>query len=139
MEIKQCDFCRRLHQTLSSKTCRDCLVMLDEDLSKIRKYLYDNEGAGVEEVSEATGVPKKSIMFLLKEERLSVVEGSGDGSRGMLSCESCKKPIMTGRLCVSCKKEVMSAMQNAAPAPAPKKKAEAEEEKNIKGVAKLQV
>jgi len=140
MEIKQCDFCRRPHQTLGNRVCRECLIKLDEDMVKIRGYLYDHDRAGIEEVSNATGVTKKSIMYLLKEERLSIVEGDS-GRDGVLTCESCKKPIDTGRMCASCKKDVMSAMQQSVSAvklPKQETKKE-EEEKSIKGSAKLQV
>ena len=139
MEIKQCDFCRIPFQTLGNKLCNDCLSGLDEDFIKVREYLYEHDRAGIEEVSEATGVSRKSIMYLLKEERLLVGDENGDVG-GFLTCESCKKPISTGRMCASCKKEVLSALQeNVAVVRKPKPKPEREEEVSIKGVAKLQV
>ena len=137
MEVKQCEFCRAPFQTMGGKLCGDCHKQLDEDFIMIREYLYENEGAGIEEVSEATGVPRKIILYLLKEERLIV---SGNKGGGILVCESCKRPINTGRMCGRCKKEVVSAMQqNIAPTPRPKRRVEEEEEESIKGVAKLQV
>ena len=136
MEVKQCDFCRRPHQMLSNKLCTVCVVKLDEDFIKIRDYIYDHEGAGAEEVSVATGVPKKSILYLLKEERLSI---GGEVEGALLLCESCKKPVRSGRLCASCKNEVMSSMQQATGAVVkPKQVKKEEEERSIKGSAKLQ-
>jgi len=138
MEVKQCEFCRAPFQTLGNRLCGDCHAQLDEDFITIREYLYENEGAGIEEVSEATGVPRKIILYLLKEERLTV---SGEKGGGILVCESCKRPINTGRMCGRCKKEVVTAMQqNIAPVSRPKRRPEKmEEEESIKGVAKLQV
>jgi len=113
-------------------------MKLDEDFIKVRDYLYDFEGAGIDEVSDATRVPRKSILYLLKEERLSV-SGEIVGA-GLLTCESCKKPISTGRMCAGCKNEVRSSMQQATSAPVkPKQVAKEEEEESIKGSAKLQV
>jgi len=130
------------YQTTGNKICRDCLIELDKDFIKIREYLYDNDGAGIEEVSEATGVSRKTILHLLKEERLIVGGDSSDGG-GVLKCEACRKPINTGRMCAACKKEVMHAMQEnvraAAPVKRPKQRERTPEEDNIKGVAKLQV
>jgi len=114
-------------------------MKLDEDFILIREYLYDNDGAGAEEVSEATGVSRKTIIYLLKEERLLVGDKKG---RSILRCETCRKPINTGRICTNCKEEVQQAIQeniSAVKAPRPVKAEEPEEEKPLKGVAKLQI
>ena len=140
MEIRQCDFCRMPYQSLGNKICKDCLTKLDEDFIKIKEYLYENDGAGIEEVVEATGITKKAIMHLLKEERLIVGSDTGDIG-AILKCESCKKPIRTGKMCADCKKEVMTVIQqNVSAVPLPKKKKEEDkEEVSIKGAAKLQL
>ena len=142
MQVRQCDFCRMPYQSAGNKLCNDCLKKLDEDFILIREYLYEHDNAGIEEVSEETGVSRKTIMHLLKEERLTVGDKGGDGG-GILKCESCRKPINTGRMCASCKKEVLSAMQESvgavAPIKRPKQSERNAEEDNIKGVAKLQV
>ena len=141
MEIRQCDFCRMPYQSLGTKICKDCSIALDEDFIKIREYLYDHDRAGVEEVCEETGVSKKSVMHLLKEERL-IVGDDGD-SNSILRCESCRKPIRTGRMCAQCKKEVLSAIQentaNVAVIKRPPQGKEEVAEESIKGVAKLQL
>ena len=85
MEVKQCGFCRMPYQSQGNKICSDCLIKLDEDFIKIRDYLYEHDRAGIEEVSEATGVPRKSIFNLLKEERLIVGDENGY-SGGILKC-----------------------------------------------------
>ena len=140
MEVKQCDFCRMPHQSLGNRVCGDCLAKLDEDFIQVREYLYEHDRAGIEEVSEATGVTRKTILYLLKEERLTVGDENGDGG-GILTCETCRKPINTGRICISCKKEVLSAIQeNVSAVRAPKQiKREIQEEESIRGVAKLQL
>jgi len=114
-------------------------MQIDLDFFKVRDYLYENEGAGIEEVADATGVARKAIIYMLKEERLSVTDAKG-GSGGYLTCESCKKPINTGRMCASCKTEVLKALQPNAPVSKPKPQpAEEQEEVSIKGMAKLQL
>jgi len=140
MEIKQCDFCRMPFQSLGKRVCGDCLIMLDENFIAIREYLYDHDHAGIEEVSEATGVSRKAILYLLKEERLIVGDEDGDGG-GILKCESCRKSISTGRMCTDCKKEIFSAMQESVGAVVrkPPRKKEAVDEEERSGVAKLQV
>jgi len=141
MQVKQCEFCRVPFQSVGGRVCNDCLKKLDEDFILVREYLYEHDRAGIEEVCEATGVSRKNIMYLLKEERLIV--GDDDGNSGsILTCESCRKPISTGRMCAGCKKEVLTAIQQSVggvvskPKQAPR---EPVEEESIKGVAKLQL
>jgi len=142
MQVRQCDFCRVPYQSAGAKLCEDCLKKLDEDFILIREYLYEHDNAGIEEVSEETGVSRKTIMHLLKEERL-IVGNEIDGGGGILKCEACKKPINTGKMCASCKKEIALEMQQSISAVVPLKKPKQPERTpetdNIKGVAKLQV
>jgi len=139
MEIKQCDYCRRPYQSLGNKVCNDCTTKLDEDFILIREYLYEHDNASIEEVSEATGVSRKAIYYLLKEERLLVGD---DGGAGILKCETCRKPINTGRMCAACKKEIITEVHRSVSAvKAPPKKVEREDSdaESFKGVAKLQL
>ena len=137
MGFKQCEFCRRPHKDMGKGVCVECLLQLDEDFIEIREYLYEHENADIEEVSEATGVSRKSIFYLLKEERLLVGEESEQAS-GILKCEACKKPIRTGRMCVFCKKEVITALNDSIKiVKLPKPVEEDSAEKSIKGLAKL--
>ena len=139
MQVRQCDFCRMPYQSYGNKICKDCLMQIDLDFFKVRDYLYEHEGAGIEEVADATGVSRKAIIYMLKEERLSVTDSNG-GSGGYLTCESCKKPINSGRMCAGCKTEVLKALQPNAPAVKPKPApAPEQEEVSIKGMAKLQL
>ena len=139
MEVKQCAFCRVPYQSMGGRLCSECLIKLDEDFVKIRDYLYDHDGAGIEEVSEATGVTRKVIFYLLKEERLIVGDENGNANN-LLTCESCKRPINTGRMCASCKKEVLSAIQeNVSAVRRPRKITRDVEEESLRGVAKLQL
>jgi len=127
------------YQSTGKKICGDCLLKLDEDFIEIREYLWEHDRAGVEEVSEATGVSRKSILYLLKEERLIVGDENGQGC-GILTCESCRKPINTGRMCADCKKEVLSAIQESVSTVSrPRRRPEVMEEETIKGIAKLQL
>jgi len=137
MKAKQCEFCRRPH--IGNKLCSDCLKKLDEDFILVREYLWEHNGAGIEEVHEATGVSRKSIFYLLREERLIVGDENGCAN-AILTCESCKQPINTGRLCAGCKKQVLTALHQSVAAVKPSKSLyEEDEEVSIKGVAKLQV
>ena len=108
MVVQQCDYCRRPFQSYGSKTCIDCLTLMEESMRKIRDYLYEFPGAGVEVTSSETRVPIKMITYLLKDGRLLLVDNHVGIS--ILSCEVCKKPISTGRLCNPCRENLVRTM-----------------------------
>ena len=133
MNIIQCSLCKRPFQSMGGKTCGECLVKLDEDFIKVRDYISENKRAGIEVVSEETGVSKQAILHLLKDGRL-IIDDPQEG--GMLLCEACRKPISTGRLCKECKNSVASTMQKsiAAHKTMDQQKKDAQ---NLKGTAKV--
>jgi hypothetical protein len=84
---------------------------MDESFIKVRDFLDENPGAGVDTVVEKTDVPKRIITLLLKEGRL--IMATGNGTVGTLHCELCKKPISTGRMCERCKDKLATTMQES--------------------------
>jgi len=108
MNIMQCSLCKKPFQSYGGKICGECLVKLDEDFIKVRDYLDDHKNAGFEKITEDTGVPKQSILHLLKDGRLIIEDPE---ATGILLCEVCKKPISTGRMCKDCKNSVANTMQ----------------------------
>ena len=108
MEIIQCSYCKKPFQSYGSKTCLECTGYIDECMRKIRDYLYEHPNSGVEIVSYETRVPVKLIMFLLKEGRLLLVDN--EFALGILICESCKRPIKSGRLCDECRQSLAITM-----------------------------
>ena len=110
MNILQCSLCKKPFQSLGGKICNECLQKMDEEFIVVRDYIYENKHADIDKVSEDTGVKKQVIIHLLKEGRLIIEDASG-GSGGLLTCEVCKKPINTGRMCKSCQDKLASKMQ----------------------------
>ena len=110
MNIIQCKMCKKPFHSIGGKVCPDCLKKIDQDFFVVRDYIYDNQGADIDTVSEETGVEKAVILHLLKEGRLTLATPGGAGG-SMLMCEVCKKPIVSGRMCEVCKNKVASTMQ----------------------------
>ena len=107
MNIIQCTMCKKPFQSLGGRICGNCLERIDRDFITVRDYIYENKHAGMDKVSEDTGVPKQIILHLLKEGRLTIDD---PGSDGLLLCEVCKRPINTGRMCKDCKDKVTATM-----------------------------
>lgn len=58
-------------------------------------YLEDYPGSSLDEVHKATNVPRNIILAMIRSNRIL---------SGMMSypCESCKEPIVKGRICQKC-------------------------------------
>lgn len=98
MELRNCPNCGKLFVYVTKNLCPACAKKDEENFRNVKDYLYDNPGATIDEVSEETGVDTKKILEYLKEGRLILKQNNAS----ILSCESCGKPILTGRFCKNC-------------------------------------
>lgn len=107
-DLRNCSKCGRLFGYTGRPLCSFCIEEQEDEYKIVRDYLYDNPGSNVVEVSEATGVDSEQIMRFLREERLQI---SSENVNMLLECESCGKPITTGRFCHACKDSLKSALR----------------------------
>jgi len=139
MRILQCIFCKKPFQSYGSKICPGCLQQMDECFIKVRDYLDEHPYADMDTVAKETEVSSKIILHLLKEGRLII--GNDETGNPILTCESCKKPVSTGRLCEPCKGKISKVMGETvgggASKPLAPKKASEKNIKDRKGVAKI--
>lgn len=109
-DIINCEKCGRMFKTIGNiKMCSRCREGDDDIFRIVREYIYDNPGATVTEVSEATDVSEKKIIHFLKEGRL---ETKGDSM--LLECEKCGEPIASGRMCNSCNRALTKGLRDLA-------------------------
>ncbi len=100
LEVKKCSICGKLFQSLGTNVCAPCSEQVDKDFLKIREYIYDTSGdVDVKEIMENTGVAEKTILYLLKEGRLSEKNVT---YKGDVKCAVCGKKINSGKLCAKC-------------------------------------
>ena len=104
MELKNCASCgRTFGSEFGESLCKKCRnEAYENDFKQVREYLYDNPGADVNEVSEATGVERSKIMHYLREERIEIIEEDNP----FLKCSRCGKSIHSGKYCASCENEL---------------------------------
>ena len=76
---------------------------------EVKKYIQDNHGADIPEVSEACDVDPAQIRQWIREDRLQFA----DDSPIMIPCEKCGKMIRSGRFCEQCKAEMTNTFRNA--------------------------
>jgi len=99
--VIRCKRCRRIFSYLGygPKFCPDCVKKDEEDFQKVKEYLRDNPGMTLTRTSEDCDVKIEVIREWLREERLEYSSAEDIG----LTCESCGKPITSGRFCNECK------------------------------------
>ena len=114
MGLANCKECGKLFMQNPAGVCPDCYRLEQDQEELVAKYLRDHRKASITEVNEATGVPEKIILKMVKKGRIT-----GDISLDY-PCESCGKPIQEGRVCRECSQNVLSQVKpEAKPAPAP--------------------
>lgn len=108
-ELKNCPQCGRLFPYMGKRICRKCQELEEDQYMLVRRYVRDNPGSGIFEVSEETGVEKEKIINFLREGRL---ESRGLKSSGY-SCKGCGKNISEGIYCSKCNSQLDSDFKGA--------------------------
>jgi len=107
-ELRNCIRCGKVFAYTYNPVCNKCLEKEEEEFKLVKEYIYENPGSTAYEVSEATGVSVEKIMKFLREERLEL---SSENANLLLECESCGRPIKSGRYCEECKNQIANEMK----------------------------
>lgn len=103
MDVRNCKQCGRLFNYIGKPICPECLKVREDEFMKVKDFIRQNQGAGIAEVSNGTGVSVQQIRQWIREERLVLTSVSADSG---VNCEGCGRPITTGRLCQNCKNQM---------------------------------
>lgn len=79
--------------------CVDCGQEEYDSYQKVRNYLNKEGPRSVTQIMRATGVPRATIEYFFRDERLEIPAASSI----RVACEKCGAPIRTGVLCDRCK------------------------------------
>lgn len=112
MALANCKECGKLYLQNAAGLCPDCFRQEEEDQEKVAHYLRDHKRASITEVHEATKVPEKTILKMIKKGRIT-----GGDILVSYSCETCGKAITEGRVCTECGRKVLDQLK-AEPKPA---------------------
>ncbi len=108
MDVRNCRGCGKLFNHISGPfICPACREKLEEKFQEVKKYIQDNPGVGVKQVSEACDIDGGQIRQWIREERLEFSEGSME-----LGCEKCGAPITSGRFCDACKASMVNSLNH---------------------------
>lgn len=111
-DVRNCRKCGRIFNYIGgAQICYACRQMEEEDFQRIKKYLYENPGATITQVSTDLEVSIEKIKRFLREGRLEI---TGDDGNIILECENCGKSIKSGRYCAECERNLTSVLKTAA-------------------------
>lgn len=88
--------------------CENCMAIEYDDYGKVRKYIEEHRGATVRDIEQATGIRQRTVMQLLKDDRIEVAQNS----KLFLHCEICGQDIRSGSICNRCEAEKQRNIQN---------------------------
>lgn len=99
-EPRKCSKCgeNMKYKGLGEYVCEECRIREFDDYGKVRNYIEKHKGCNAIEVEKETGISRRVVGRLLKEERLEVTKDS----KIFLKCERCGKDILSGRFCDKC-------------------------------------
>lgn len=110
MNVRNCRKCGRIfNYVVGPIVCPRCREAQEVKFQEVKKYVQDNHGADITEVSEACDVETSQIRQWIREERLQFA----DDSPIRLPCENCGAMIQAGRFCDKCKTEMMKEFKHA--------------------------
>ena len=116
MAIKNCPKCGKLYSDDSGIICAQCRKADMDVYEKVRRYIKDNPDRTIAEVAEATEVSPKKITRYIREGKIEISSGMLDDVR----CESCGKPITSGRYCPECSMKLSIEFQGSIAGQLPK-------------------
>ena len=124
MNVRNCKKCGKIFNYVAGPiVCPRCKQDQEVKFQAVKKYIQDNHGADIHEVSEECEVEVSQIRQWIREERLQFA----DDSPIRIHCEGCGAMIQAGRFCEKCKAELANGfkqtmMQNKPAAPEKKQK-----------------
>ena len=100
MNVRNCRKCGKLfNYAVGQVVCPICKEKAEAKFQDVKKFVQDNRGVGIPEISAECDVEVGQIQKWIREERLVFSDDSPIG----IGCESCGTMIKTGRFCEKCK------------------------------------
>lgn len=110
MNLDNCPRCGRLFVKNLMGLCQLCIKDLEHEYEICVKYLRENRGANIQELSDATDISIKEITRFIREGRISIA----NSPNLMYPCEVCGTLIRDGHMCDSCRSRLRKDLTNAA-------------------------
>lgn len=104
MGLANCKRCNGLFVKVNRDICDRCYREEEETLLEVQRYIKANPHASVQDVCEEYDLDENLVAKWIREKRLLLKYSSL--SVQVTNCESCRAPILAGRLCASCREKL---------------------------------
>jgi flagellar operon protein (TIGR03826 family) len=110
LNVDNCSRCGRLYAKNNiHEVCPACVKEIDKMYEVAAKYLRENRGCTIQQLSDETEIPFRQIVKFIREGRISIL----NMPNMFYPCESCGAPIKEGHICQDCRKKITRDMQHA--------------------------
>ncbi|MBD0384186.1 TIGR03826 family flagellar region protein [Paenibacillus sedimenti] len=110
MNVANCPRCGKIFVKGFMDVCPNCKKEIEQQYEKCLKYLRDNRGATVQELTEATEVSIKQITKFIREGRISIMNAPNMS----FPCEVCGTLIRENTMCDPCRTKLVKDVRNNA-------------------------
>ena len=111
MEVRNCKTCGRLFNYIGGSyrnLCPACVDAMETKFQEVKKYVEDNPGCTMNEITEKMNVTPRQVEKWIREERLCFTDDSPIG----IPCEGCGKMIKSGKFCPECRNDMEKQMSS---------------------------
>jgi flagellar operon protein (TIGR03826 family) len=109
LNIDYCPRCGKIFAKGIRDICPACVKTVEEEYERCVEYLRKNNGANIQELSEATEVSVKQITKFIREGRISLA----NAPNLMYPCEVCGILIREGLMCDRCRNRLRNDIRQA--------------------------
>lgn len=102
LNISNCPRCGKVFAVGIKDVCPACVKEIDGEFEKCIKFLRENKGATIHDLSETTNVTVKQITKFIREGRISLYNAPNMA----YPCEICGMLIREGGMCDECRKRL---------------------------------
>jgi flagellar operon protein (TIGR03826 family) len=108
MNVANCPRCGRIFVKGFNEVCPNCMKENELQYEKCLKYLRENKGCSINDLSEATEVTIRQITKFIKEGRISIINAPNMS----YPCEVCGTLIRENPICDSCRSKLVKDVRN---------------------------
>lgn len=108
MNVVNCSRCGKIFVKGFAEFCPNCMKDLEQQYEKCLKYLRENKGVNINELSDATSVTIKQISKFIREGRISIMHAPNMS----YPCEVCTTLIRENTICEPCRMKLVKDVRN---------------------------
>ncbi|WP_189016436.1 flagellar protein [Paenibacillus marchantiophytorum] len=108
MNVANCPRCGKIFVKGFAEVCPHCVKDLEQQYDRCLKFLRENKGINIHDLSEATEVSIKQITKFIREGRISIVHAPNMS----YSCEVCGISIRENTICEGCRSKLVKDVKN---------------------------